>query len=181
MTFLCISCGQPASKKPVAQADTAQLSPSVGPDQMATEETKNATADTASPRKTDLVLRDADAQLLDSGTVIGKGGDLLITITGRGFAFTANNPAVIAGKVRYDKTYSNEEGSEMYLVIPAKDIDMFFAAARGELQVLNPGIDSRPVSLKVEKEVLMRKAAANSKGVLVFTKFGVARKEGIRR
>jgi hypothetical protein len=175
LTALLISCGQPAVKKPATDTDSSQLSPSIaGPDANSTLNGK-ATSDTVPVvRRTELVIQDVQAQTLDSTTVIGKPGDLLLTFTGKGFIFTESNPSVKAGGIAYDQTYSNEEGTELYAIIPAQERKRFSSLMRGELRVINP--DTQSAGIKKEAVELLRKADGGERVALVYTKYGVARK-----
>ncbi|MCX6319416.1 MAG: hypothetical protein NTW29_19220 [Bacteroidetes bacterium] len=174
--ILLISCGQPAAKRPATDVDSSQLSPILnGPGEVRLT-TGTATGDTAKPRSIPLELTSVEVQTLDTSTRIGNAGDLLITISGRGFAFTSSNPVVIAGRERYENTYSNEEGSELYVIIPSGNIQRFAAGMAGQLQVINPGVNSKPVSIKQTGNELMRKAGTNEKAALLFTRFAVERR-----
>lgn len=177
LSLLMCSCGQPTAKRPAKEADSTQLSPSIpGPGANNLTSDKGPSRDTTPIRKTELVLREVQVQTLDSSTKIGKPGDMLLTITGGGFAFTESNPAVMAGSSKYDQTYSNEEGTELYVVIPAQEKQRFAAQVRGELRVINPGMGNTGAAIKQQGAELMRKADGGDKVALVYTKFGVARK-----
>jgi hypothetical protein len=172
-----ISCGQPATKKPAPPTDSAQLSPAIaGPEATTSLQQEQGRKDTLPVRKTELVLQDVQVQTLDSTTVIGKPGDWLLTFTGKGFAFTESNPVVMAGSLKYERTYSNEEGSELYVIVPAEEKQRFAAQVRGELRVINPGIGNKGAGIKQQGAELMRKADGGGRVALVYTKYGVTRK-----
>jgi len=156
-----------------ADADSANVSPSVsGP--VAEIKAPVTKRDTVRPGRKDFVLRDVQAQYLDSSTKIGKAGDLLLTFIGQGFIFTEHNPAVILRDKRYDDTYSNEDGSELYVIIPAAETGRFAAAVRDSIRVVNPG--NQTAALKQDGKEIMSKASKAGKTGLIFTTYGVTRR-----
>ncbi|MEQ1678794.1 MAG: hypothetical protein ABL876_19010, partial [Chitinophagaceae bacterium] len=174
---LC-SCGQKkdgATRTGEMPPDTAQLSPlDAGP--VAEVKDVPAVTDTVPRSKRVLTVTDVEAQKLDSSTKIGHAGDLLLTFIGGGFIFTENNPGLIAGEMTYSQTYSNEAATELYVIIPAKEVNRMLAdAKRGGLRIKNPGIGVEPVPLKQTADEITRKLADGKATGLVFTKFGVKR------
>ncbi len=154
--------------------DTIPISPTTMAPNVSDKKADERKTDTV-PAKARIVLQQMQAQVLDTGTQIGKPGDLLLTFTGSGFVFTDKNPAVMAGGIRIEDTYSNEAGTEFYAVIPAASKERMAVAARGGLQVINP--DNESATFKEQTMEIMKRADTDKKVKLVFTKFGVTRKE----
>lgn len=184
ITFIAVlltaySCGQKQGQsKRTAELppDTAQLSPlDVGP--YAQKDTP-AVKDTMPRAKVQLVVTDVQAQLLDSTTQIGHAGDLLLTFVGSGFIFTNSNPALVAGEMSYNDTHTNEKGTELYVIITTKEMSKMLADIRGgEVGLVNPGLNVRPVMVKQTADEIKRKVGSSKAVGLMYAKFGVERRE----
>ncbi|MGH2553944.1 MAG: hypothetical protein ACRDEB_09515, partial [Chitinophagaceae bacterium] len=153
--------------------DSTAISPVTMAPNVSDKMEKKTRIDTV-PGKTRIVISQMQAQVLDTGTQIGKPGDLLLTFTGRGFVFTERNPMVISAGLKFEDTYSNEEGTEFYVVIPAESKARLTAAARGGLQIVNP--DNESATFKEQTMEMIQKADGGKKVKLVFTKYAVTRR-----
>ena len=175
--FLFISsCQNQEAQKTASKngIDSSQISPSASGPVAQVRETARKT-DTVPVRKNDFVLREVQAQTLDTSTKIGKPGDLLLTFIGQGFIFTEHNPSLVFGNVKYDNTYSNEDGSELYVIIPAADVSRFAAGIRDSIRIMNPG--NQTASLKQDGKEIMSKASKAGSVGLIYTTYGVTRKK----
>ena len=174
--FFLGSCQNNQEQNKVAKAgsDSTDISPAVsGPVAQIKEPARKM--DTVPSGKKDFVLKELQAQILDSSTKIGKPGDLLLAFIGQGFIFTEHNPAVIVGNKKYDDSYSNEEGTELYVIIPSAEVARFAAAIRDSIKVMNPG--KQTASLKKDGKEIMSDASKAGKTALIFTTYGVTRKK----
>lgn len=153
--------------------DSSNISPSIGGPVAEIKETVRIKDTVPTGRKT-LMLRDVQAQLLDSSTKIGKPNDLLLTISGQGFIFTEHNPSVVIGDKKFSDSYSNEDGSELYVIIPAAEVQRFAATLRDSLKIINPG--NQAASIKQDGKEIISKASKAGKTGLIFTTYGVTRK-----
>ncbi len=154
--------------------DSIPVSPTGMAPNVSDRKTDERRTDTV-PVKARLALQQMQAQVLDTGTQIGKPGDLLLTFTGSGFVFTDKNPVLMAGGMKFEETYSNEAGTEFYAIIPAATKERMSIASRGGLQVINP--DNESATFKEQTMEIMKRADSDKKVKLVYTKFGVGRRE----
>jgi hypothetical protein len=176
VTFQNFSCQQKKDSGQTIQIinDSTPISPtSMGPEAVEKTTDKIERKDTV-PSKTRIIIKDLQAQVLAEGTQIGKPGDMLLTFSGQGFVFTERNPVLLAGGLKFDNTYSNEDASEFYVVIPADSKERLKAAARGGLQIINP--DKESATFKEGGGEIIKKADDIKKVMLVYTKFAVTRK-----
>lgn len=172
------SCQQKKNSTAVSNElpnDSIPISPTTMAPNIADKKTGDERKDTVPVVR--IAIQQMQAQLLDSGSQIGKPGDLLLTFTGSGFVFTDKNPAVVAGGMRFEETYINEKGTELYAVIPAGSKERMAAAARGGLQVVNPGKQPATATIKEQTTEIIKRADSDKKVKLVFGKFGVERRE----
>jgi hypothetical protein len=162
------------AKSPQPINDSTSISPiTMGPEAVDKAVTKTERKDTMP--KTRITIKDMQAQVLGEGTQIGKAGDMLLTFTGQGFVFTESNPVLVTGGLKFDNTYSNEDASEFYVVIPAESKERLTAVAQRGMQIINP--DNESATFKEAGTEIMKRADGSKKVMLVYTKFGVARKE----
>lgn len=154
--------------------DSTAISPNtMAPGVKEKPDDKTARIDTS---RVPLTVTKVDAQVLDAGTQIGKPGDLLLTFAGSGFIFTNSNPSLMIGGMIFDSSFANEANTELYVLIPAgSKARLSTAVARGGLQLSNPG--NQAIAIKELSADQLIRADADKKVKLVYTKFGVERRE----
>ncbi len=176
VVFQNFACQQKKTTAKVSKTlnDSTPISPNtMGPEAVDKAPVTTERKDTVPRGK--MMIREMQAQVLGEGTQIGKPGDMLLTFIGRGFLFTESNPVLMVGGLKFENTYSNEDATEFYVVIPAESKERLTAVAARGLQIINP--DDESITFKAEGAAIMKRADASKKIILVYTKFAVGRKE----
>lgn len=134
-------------------------------------------ADTMPRKQVELQVTGMEAQTLGDSTKIGRPGDILLTFTGQGFLFTERNPILRMGKEEISDTYSNETATELYVVVPAKNMNALMAGLRsGAISIVNP--DRKEVRVTQNPEEMTSKMKSAERTTLQYTQYGVTRKRG---
>ena len=133
--------------------------------------------DTMPIKKAEFGVHNMEVQQLSDDTKIGKPGDWLITFSGSGFMLTNQEPKLVMEKEDIGTSYVNEEGTELYFVIPEQKRNLVLQQFQaGKLKLVNP--DKKEARPPNKPEEIMAKTNNLEKVALVYTKFGVTRKRG---
>lgn len=133
--------------------------------------------DTLPIKKAELAIRNMEVQQLSEATKIGQPGSWLITFTGEGFILTNQEPKLVMGKEETGTSYINEQGTEIYFIVPEKNRNILLKELQaGTLKLVNP--DKKEARVPNKPEEIMARMKDMEKVTLEYTRFGVTRKRG---